>query len=152
MNTFPESAEIEIVNSRIFDSPREAVFEAFENPQALAQWWGPNGFTNTIHEMHLHSGGTWRLTMHGPDGANYDNASEFVEVTRPERIVFNHLGPVHRYRMTMTYTEAGAGKTRLTWNMVFENSEENEKLKDFIWAANEQNFDRLAACLEKRRG
>ena len=151
MTTLSDSKGIEIVNTRIFDAPREAVFEAFENPQQLAQWWGPNGFTNTIQEMDLRAGGTWRLTMHGPDGTNYDNLSEFVEVAKPERIVFNHLSPVHRYRMTMTYIEAGPGKTKLTWNMVFERSQENEKLKTFIASANEQNFDRLAACLEKLR-
>jgi uncharacterized protein YndB with AHSA1/START domain len=151
MTTYSDSEGIEIVNIRIFDAPRETVFEAFENPRQLAKWWGPNGFSNTIHEMDLRVGGTWRLTMHGPDGTNYDNVSEFVEVSKPERIVFNHLSPVHRYRMTMTYIDAGPDKTKLTWNMAFERSPENEKLKTFIASANEQNFDRLAACLEELR-
>ena len=151
MTPFSKAAGIELVNSRIFDAPREAVFAAFENPQLLAQWWGPEGFTNTIHEMDLRAGGMWRLTMHGPDGTNYDNVSTFVEVVKPARIVFHHLGPVHEYWMTMSYADEGVGQTRLTWNMVFEQSQESEKLKPFILSANEQNFDRLAASLRKLR-
>jgi uncharacterized protein YndB with AHSA1/START domain len=151
MNPFSGSEAIELANSRIFDAPREAVFEAFENPQHLMQWWGPEGFTNTLHEMDLRAGGMWRLTMHGPDGANYDNVSTFVEVMKPAKIVFHHLGPVHEYWMTMSYADAGAGRTKLTWNMAFAPSAGNEKLKSFLLSANEQNFDRLAACLGKLR-
>ena len=138
----------EIVTTRVFDAPRETVFAAFETPQHLAQWWGPAGFSNTIQEFDFRPGGAWRLVMHGPDGANYNNVSEFVEIVRPERIVFQHLSPVHRFRMTMTYAEAGAGKTRLTWRMSFDDPAESEKLRAFIAKANEQNFDRLEALLE----
>ena len=137
----------EIVTTRIFDASRGTVFHAFENPQILAQWWGPNGFRSTIREFDLRPRGAWRLVMHGPDGTDYDNVSEFVEIVKPERIVFDHLSRVHRFRMTMIYAEEGAGKTRLTWRMTFESSAESEKLRTFIASANEQNFDRLAGLL-----
>src|SRR4051794_31064000 len=87
----------EIVSTRTFAAPRQRVFEAFADPQQLARWWGPKGFTNTIQELDLRPGGVWRLTMHGPNGANYANESRFTEVVRPERIVFQHLEPVHRF-------------------------------------------------------
>jgi uncharacterized protein YndB with AHSA1/START domain len=84
--------------------------------------------------------------MHGPDGANYDNLSEFLEVTPAARVVFQHLEPVHRFRMTMTFAVRGA-QTELTWTMRFETADEVVKIGKFIAAANEQNFDRLAAHL-----
>ena len=132
----------EIVSTRLFDAPREVVFQAFSDPVQLAQWWGPNGFTNTITKFDFRPGGDWHLTMHGPDGTNYRNESVFVEIIEPERIVYDHLRTMHRFLMAMTYCEFD-GKTCLTWRMRFESAAELEKVKHFVIPANEQNFDRL---------
>ena len=132
-----------IVSTRVFNAPRERVFGAFSDPEQLKRWWGPTGFTNTFQEFDLRPGGAWRFVMHGPDGTDYPNAKEFVEVGAPARIVFDHLDPVHWFRMTMTF-DAEAGKTRLTWRMVFQSPEAAAPVRDFIVRANEQNFDRLA--------
>jgi uncharacterized protein YndB with AHSA1/START domain len=77
-------------------------FGAFSDPSVLAKWWGPKGFTSTIEEFDLRPGGAWRLVMHGPDGTDSHNVSGFVEVVPAERVVYDHLEPVHRFRMTMT--------------------------------------------------
>lgn len=140
--------ERDIVNQRLLDAPREKVFRAFSDPALLATWWGPNGFTNTIHEFDLRPGGNWRLTMHGPNGADYENESVFREVVAPERIVFTHLEPVHRFDMTIEFKESN-GNTALTWRMHFDSVEECAKVRTFIEATNEQNLDRLAKCLSK---
>lgn len=136
----------EIVSTRVFDAPRERVFRAFSDPQVLARWWGPDGFTSTFQEFDFRPGGAWRFVMHGPDGADYRNASDFIEVVSPERIVLEHLRPMHRFQMTMTFADE-AGKTRLTWRMEFESVAELERVRAFIPGANEQNFDRLQAQL-----
>ncbi|HVK19491.1 MAG TPA: SRPBCC family protein [Fimbriiglobus sp.] len=141
-------ADREIVSTRVFDTPRDLVFRAFADPDRLARWWGPRGFTNTIHEFDLRPGGAWRLTMHAPNGADYQNESVFVEVAEPERVVFQHLEPVHRFRMTITLDDEG-GKTRLTWRMLFESAEEFDRVQSFVAEANEQNFDRLAEELAR---
>lgn len=140
--------ELEIVSQRLNNAPRDKVFRAFSDPTLLATWWGPNGFTNTIHEFDLRPGGKWRLTMHGPNGADYENESVFREVMAAERIVFTHLEPVHRFEMAMSFEERGS-QTALTWRMRFESAEECAKVRPFIEAANEQNLDRLAECLRK---
>ena len=145
-NPAPDAPENEIVTSRVFRLPRETLFTAFSDPVRLAQWWGPKGFTNTMQQFDLKAGGTWRLTMHAPKGADYHNRSVFTEVTRPERIVYEHLEPIHRFQMTMTF-EAVDNYTRLTWRMRFKTADEVAKVKAFILVANEQNFDRLAAHL-----
>lgn len=59
------------------------------DPKHIA-WWGPNGFTNTIHEMNVKPGGVWRFIMHGPDGTDYPNKILFIEVVKPERLVYTH--------------------------------------------------------------
>lgn len=85
------AADREIVSARVFDVPRDLVFRAWTGPEHLAKWWGPRGFTNTIHEFDLRPGGVWRFVMHGPEGSDHRNKSVFVEVVKPERIVFDHV-------------------------------------------------------------
>ncbi|MEI9959832.1 MAG: SRPBCC domain-containing protein [Limisphaerales bacterium] len=137
---------LEIVSTRVFDASQARVFQAFSEPAQLALWWGPNGFTNRIHEFDLKPDGKWRLTMRGPDGAIYENESKFIEVVQSERVVFQHIEPIHSFRMAMAFADE-SGKTRLTWRMTFESADEFTRVKDFIGKANEQNFDRLAAHL-----
>ena len=141
-----ERTTIEIVNVRLVDASPTQLFEAFSDPTQLAKWWGPEGFTNTIHEFDFRPGGAWRLTMHGPNGTNFDNESQIVEFEKPERIVFEHLRPFHWYRMTMTFRPVGK-KTELRWEMNLEASPDSANMKAFIEQANEQNFDRLVAHL-----
>ena len=87
------TADREIATSRVFDAPRDLVWEAWTDPKHLARWYGPNGFTVTTHEMDVRPGGVWRLTMHGPDGTDYPNLTRYVEVVRPERLVYEHGRP-----------------------------------------------------------
>jgi uncharacterized protein YndB with AHSA1/START domain len=135
----------EIVNVRVFEAPRAAVFEAFRDPDRLARWWGPAGFTNTMREFDLRPGGRWRIVMHGP-GGDYDNESVFDQIVANERIVFRHLGPAHTYTMTLTFEDEARGKTRLTWRML-NDVEPEAQLRELLFQANEENLDRLAAEL-----
>jgi uncharacterized protein YndB with AHSA1/START domain len=143
-----DAASREIVSSRTFAAPRERVFAAFVDPSRLARWWGPDGFTNTIHAFDPRPGGIWRSTMHAPDGAEYPNESVFVEVVRPERIVFRHLSAEHPYEMTITLDEQG-DRTAMTWRMRHETAEACARVRPFVVAGNEQNFDRLARELAR---
>src|SRR6185369_11670219 len=83
----------EVVSSRVFDAPREALYQAFAAPNRLQQWWGPRDFRNTFDQFDLRPGGAWTFTMHGPDGTDYPNANEFVAVVPCERIAFRHPQP-----------------------------------------------------------
>ena len=62
-----------MVTARTIDAPRDLVFEAWTDPIHIARWFGPTGFTTTVHEMDVRPGGIWRFIMHGPDGTDYDN-------------------------------------------------------------------------------
>ena len=79
-----QNPDREIVLSRVFDAPRELVWQAMADPKHVVQWWGPRGFSTTIKKMDFRVGGVWEHTMHGPDGVNFPNKSVFKEIV--ERI------------------------------------------------------------------
>jgi len=139
------SSDCEIVSSRIFDFPRDRVFRAWTEPELLKLWWGPNGFTNTFHEFNLRPGGDWRFVMHGPNGVDYRNHSVFLEIVKPERLIFDHVSPP-RFQVRATFEDLGH-KTRVTFRMVFTTAEECARIKPIAVGANEENFDRLTAVL-----
>jgi uncharacterized protein YndB with AHSA1/START domain len=136
----------EIVSERLFDAPRQRVFEAFSDPGQLVRWWGPKGFTSTFHEFDLREGGAWRFVMRGSDGTEYQMTKGFVEVAPPTRIVLRHVQAEHTFTMTMTFVEQ-RDRTRLTWRMRFDSKDEAERVRRPVMEANEQNFDRLAEHL-----
>ena len=96
----------DIVSTRVIDAHPDRVYQAFIDPDRLARWWGPEGFTNTFHEFDPRPGGTWTWVMHGPDGTDYELANEFVELVPVERIVIQHLQDGHRFRLTITLADA----------------------------------------------
>lgn len=127
--------------SREIRATPEAVFAAIQDPARLARWWGPEGFTNTFHTCEIRPGGAWRFTMHGPDGTDYPNESEFLEVVANSRLRIRHLNPPH-FELTISLEASPAG-TRLSWFAEFENREFAERMRSFLEGANEQNLDRL---------
>ena len=118
--TVSKTADREISITRILNAPKELVFEVWTDPKHIPEWWGPNGFTTTIHEMDLRPGGKWRHTMHGPDGKGYPNEATFTEIVKPDLIKFTHALP--KFDVTVTF-EAVGNKTRLTMCNVFETAE-----------------------------
>lgn len=113
------TAERELVISRVFDAPREVVFDAWVNPEHVGKWWGPAGFTTTTERIDIREGGEWEFVMHGPDGRNYPNHHRYEEVVAPERIVYTH-GPAPKFQSTITFAEQQNGKTKVTMRMVLE--------------------------------
>jgi len=121
----------EIRGTRVFDAPRELVWKVWTEPEHIAEWWGPNGFTTTTHKMEVKAGGVWRFVMHGPDGRDYQNKITYLEVMEPERLAYKHGGdkevePVN-FQVTVTFTEQG-GKTRVEMRMVFP----SVKARDYV--------------------
>ncbi len=138
-------ADRDVLTTRILDAPRERVFRAWTDPDLLARWWGPEGFTNSFQEFELMPGGQWNFIMHGPGGIHFKNESVFIEVLSPERIVFDHVS-TPPFRVIVTFAEEGP-RTRLGFCMRFRTAAECEAVKRFALEGNEQTFDRLAALL-----
>jgi uncharacterized protein YndB with AHSA1/START domain len=149
----PATSDREIVVTRVFDAPRNVVFEAFTDPEQVVKWWGPHGFTTTIHEMDVRPGGIWRFVMHGPDGTDYDNKVVYLEVVKPERLIYDHgsgdESDFPRFRVTATFEDEG-GKTRLTMRMLFGSPAERDGAIEYgALEGGNQTLERLAAHLEK---
>lgn len=128
-------------HSREVPAPPEAVFDAIRDPARLARWWGPDGFRNTFHTFEFRPGGAWLFTMHGPDGTDYPNQSEFLEVVPPSLVRLRHVNLPH-FDLSICL-EPSPGGTRVSWVGVFENADFAEQARAFLEAANEQNLDRL---------
>jgi uncharacterized protein YndB with AHSA1/START domain len=130
-NPAENTPDNEIVLSRVFDAPRELVWDALTDPKKVIHWWGPRGFTTTIEEMDLRPGGVWKHVMHGPDGTDYPGQSVFKEITKPERIVYSHGGgskggPSVSFEMTWTFDVVEGNKTKLTLRQVYASKEERD--------------------------
>src|SRR5436853_2891112 len=80
----------ELTLTRVLDAPRELVFRMWTDPQHVAKWWGPTGFTNPVCEMDVRPGGALRIVMRAPDGADYPMIGTYGEVTPPERLAFTN--------------------------------------------------------------
>jgi len=106
--------------SRLLQAPVELVWEVWTTPEHIAQWWGPNGFTNTIQTMDVQEGGEWKLTMHGPDGTNFPNRNVYKEVVPFKKIVFEHYNP---HFFTTVEFEALGQTTKMKWSMLFDTEE-----------------------------
>jgi uncharacterized protein YndB with AHSA1/START domain len=148
-NEYEEIVRREIVTTRVFDAPRELVFESWTDPDQLKVWWGPHGFTNTFHHFDMKPGGTWRYTMHGPDGTNYENEMKFVEITEPARIVIDHVTPP-RFQLTVLFEELG-DQTKITFRQLFETSAVREQIQRRAMRGNEENLERLANFVAKKQ-
>ncbi len=123
-----DTANREVVISRVFDAPRDLVFEAWADPQRVAQWWGPHGFTAPLCQWDARPGKTILVHMHGPKGSPFDYdmpmGGVFHEVRAPERLVFitnamaDETGqPQLEVRNTATFDEYN-GKTKITLQAV----------------------------------
>jgi uncharacterized protein YndB with AHSA1/START domain len=122
-----------IVASRVFDAPRELVFEGWANSKHLVQWWGPDGFTTTTRAIDMRPGGVWRFVMHGPDGTDYETRIVYDEIVKPERLIYRHPGgedvePVQS-QVTVTFEDYD-GKTKLTMRMLFPSAAERDRVAE----------------------
>jgi uncharacterized protein YndB with AHSA1/START domain len=152
-----------LVITRLFDAPRELVFKAWTDPERLARWWGPHGFTTPYCTIDLRQGGAWHLCMRSPDGQDYWCKGIYQEIVVPERLVStdffsdaegNPVPPTH-YGMsadfpaetliTVTLAEH-EGKTKLTLEHTIPASIVEESGAREGWS---QSLDRLAEELQQ---
>jgi uncharacterized protein YndB with AHSA1/START domain len=140
--------DLALTTSRVVAASPARVYEAFEDPQQLARWWGPHGFSSTFETFDFREGGAWKFVLHGPDGKDYPNVNRFVELVPAERVRLQHVEG-HWFELTVTLTPEG-DKTRIGWRQQFANEEELLLVRDYVIPANEENLDRLEAVLSGR--
>jgi uncharacterized protein YndB with AHSA1/START domain len=138
--------------TRVYDAPARAVWDAWTIPEQVEKWWGPRGFTLTTHSKDLRAGGTWRYTMHGPDGVDYPNVTRYFVVEPYRKLVYDHGATDHTpplFRVTVTFTEEN-GKTTMEMVSSLPSPEAAAEMARFIKkAGGHATWDRLAEHLEQ---
>lgn len=147
------TADREIAITRTFQAPRELVWQAWTDPKHIVHWWGPTGFTNTIHEMDVKPGGVWRFIMHGPDGTDFPNRIVFKEVIKPKFLSYEHGSDIpndpRRFEVTVNFETKG-NATELTMKMVFINKQQRDDVVEKYGAieGNRQTLNKLEEYLK----
>jgi uncharacterized protein YndB with AHSA1/START domain len=153
--TVTTPSDREIVLTRVFDAPRDLVFEAHTSCEHMSRWWGPRRYEVSSCEMDFRPGGAWRIVHRGADGTEHGFRGEFREIDRPERIVwtFEYEGmPGHVSVDTLTLQERD-GKTSLTATSVFDSVEDRDgMLQSGMQEGAAETWDRLAEYLELLKG
>jgi uncharacterized protein YndB with AHSA1/START domain len=144
-------AERTLTITRTLDAPRTLAFKVWSQPEHLARWWGPRGFTLPRCEMEFRPGGAFYLVMRSPEGTDHRLRGVYREIAPPERIACTwaweddegKLG--HETILTISFAEAGE-KTRLTLHQaVFESREARDAHQDG-WTT---CLERLAAYVQQ---
>ncbi|TWT46692.1 SRPBCC family protein [Botrimarina hoheduenensis] len=139
---------------RVIAAPRELAYDAFLDTTNITHWWGPEGFTTTTRAVQTRPDGRWRFTMHGPDGRDYENLVIYRELSRPERLCYDHPGGEEfenvSMNTTVTFTEVEPDKTRVTMQMTFATAAERDRVEQAYGAIEgaHHTLARLAQRLE----
>lgn len=139
----------EIVLTRVFDAPRELVFDAFTQPELLKLWFGPRGWSLVVCEVDLKVGGGFRFILRGPDGREMGMHGIWREISPPERTI--HMESFDDYpgesQVTGVFTEQ-AGKTTLTATVLYPSQEVRDiVLKSGMEHGAAESYDKLAELL-----
>jgi uncharacterized protein YndB with AHSA1/START domain len=83
-----QSGGLTLDMKRVLPAPRSLVFSACTEPEKLAKWWGPRGFTAPSIELDVRVGGSYRIAMQPPEGELFHLSGEFLEVDPPARLAY----------------------------------------------------------------
>jgi uncharacterized protein YndB with AHSA1/START domain len=152
--TVTTPSDREIVMTRVFDAPRDLVFEAHTSCEHMSKWWGPRKYEIADCEVDFRPGGIWRIVHRAP-GEEHVFSGEFREIVRPERITwtFEWGGlPGHVSVDTVTFEE-NDGKTTLASTSVFDTVEDRDgMLQSGMEEGAAESWDRLEEHVESLKG
>lgn len=142
-------ADREIVMTRVFDAPREMVFDAFSKLELLKRWFGPRGWSLVVCEIDFKVGGGFRFVLRGPDGRDMGMRGMYREIAAPERSV--HMESFDDYpgesQVTAVFTEHEA-KTTLTATVLYPSKEVRDiVIKSGMEHGAAESYDKLAELL-----
>ncbi|WP_017612520.1 SRPBCC family protein [Nocardiopsis salina] len=123
-----EPGRQDIVITRTFDAPREAVYAAMTDADSVARWWGMDETDTRVEVSDARPGGRWRYVEKGPDGTEYGFHGVFHDAVEPERIVqtFEFEGMPGHVSMDTCTLEEKDGRTLYTSVTVFQSVEDRD--------------------------
>jgi uncharacterized protein YndB with AHSA1/START domain len=147
--TFTTPTDRMIEMTRLFDAPRELVFDVCTNPEHLPHWFGPRGWSLPVCEIDLRPGGAWRYVLRGPDGEEMGMSGVYKEISPPDRIVSTESFDDYPGESLNTLTLRDEdGKTRYTVTVLYASKETRDAvLASGMSEGAAQTFERLAERL-----
>jgi uncharacterized protein YndB with AHSA1/START domain len=144
----PASDELTLHLERVLPAPRPLVFRAHAEPDLLAEWWGPAGFSAPSIDADLRVGGGYRIAMQPPDGALFYLSGEFRAVDPPARLAYTFRwedpDPDDRVTIvTLSLVDRGESTELIVDQGVFA-TEARRALHDQGWT---ESLDRLQALI-----
>jgi len=142
----------EIAMTRVFDAPRNLVFDAWTKPELLKRWLGVRaGWSLAVCEIDLRVGGAYRYVWRGPDRAEMGMGGVYREIVRPERLVatevFDHAWYPGEALDTLVLAEED-GQTRATTTVRYQSREvRDEVLKSGMTRGVGESYDKLDEVL-----
>ena len=115
------TGDSELTYRRVHDAPRELLFDCMTKPEHLTHFWGPAGTTAPLDgiTVDLRPGGVFETVMvNDADGSQYTMRAVYVEVDRPDRLVWTEPGTEGGMTTTITFTELGDGRTEVVTHQV----------------------------------
>jgi len=159
-NVIAEPGAQEIIITRIFDAPRELVFQAHIDPKLLIKWLGPRELKMTIEKLEPRSGGSWRYIHTDKDGNKFGFHGIFHEIAAPDRAIqtFEFEGLPEKGHVsleTARFEELPNSKTKLTITSVFQSVADRDGMiqADMERGLNEshERLDELLSALQKEK-
>jgi uncharacterized protein YndB with AHSA1/START domain len=141
--------DTEIVLTRVFDAPRQIVFDAFRKPELLKRWFGPHGWSLVVCEVDYRVGGGFRFVLEGPGGKKMGMRGIYREIAPPDRSV--HVESFDDYPgesiVTSVFSEE-MGRTTLTATVTYPSREIRDMVaKSGMEHGAAESYDRLADLL-----
>lgn len=155
MNTKTEASESELTITRVFEAPRAMVFRAWTDPEQMARWAAPHGFSRGEARSDVRVGGTYRACIRSPEGQDHWVHGEYREIVEPARLVMTHGWldengqPGHMTLITVTFEELGPRKTQMNFLQTGFDSTESRDGHNGGWTS---SFEQLAALLAEEQG
>jgi uncharacterized protein YndB with AHSA1/START domain len=140
----------EITITRVFDAPRDVVWKAWTEPEQIAEWWGPAGWSNPLSDitMDVRPGGTFRVTsVSDEDGGEMPTVATYREVVEFERLVLDEPaeGAWHEGAVSaVTFTDLGGDRTEVVLRATIHTTDEMRAMAEAGMAG---SLDRLAEHL-----
>ena len=135
----------EVIVTRLFDCPRERLFNVLTDPALIPQWW-----TNTVvDKMEVRPGGIWRYVSNDGHGHEFVSYGVYHEITSPERLIYTFASmPGHVSLQTVTLEDQN-GKTMMTQQSVFQSVADRDGILKGMEFGASAGMNRLAELVEK---
>jgi uncharacterized protein YndB with AHSA1/START domain len=151
--TTPSDTEIRI--ERVFDAPRQLVWDAYHDPELLPEWLGPRELTTTVEQFDLRAGGSYRFVHTAPDGGEFVFFGEIREVEEPDYIVrtFAWQGmPGKQSVERVDFEELDDGRTRVVVTSTFESKDDRDgMLQSGMERGVNEGYERLDEVLARQQ-